>query len=86
VEFSITEELAVSMPVKGTITGADLYEVQKMPQKLSALMADGAPSMVGRNSGVSSLIVHDVKDKMNRDLIVCNCLITKKICVLNPSD
>jgi hypothetical protein len=52
------------MPPKGTTTGADLYEYEEVKkvvknlyipiQKLAALVTDGAPSMVGRNSGVSS--------------------------------
>jgi hypothetical protein len=33
-------------------------------------VADGAPSMVGRNSGVSSLIASDVKNKTNRSFII----------------
>jgi hypothetical protein len=60
-EFSITE-LYILIPKKGTTRGADSYEDCEYPStQLAGLVADGAPSMVGRNSGVSSLIANDVK-------------------------
>jgi hypothetical protein len=72
-EFNITEELAAFMRMKGTTTGADLCEYAKkvlqslhIPiQKLSGLVMDGAPSMTGRNSGISSLITNDMKNTMD---------------------
>jgi hypothetical protein len=44
-------------------------------QKLAGLEPDGAPSMVVRNHGVSSLVTNDVKNKRICDLIVYRCLI-----------
>jgi hypothetical protein len=84
-EFSITEELAALMSMKGTTAGADMYEVEKalhnlniQMQKLIGLMTHTAPSMVGRNSGVSSFITNDVKSTTNRDLIIRRCLIHQR--------
>jgi hypothetical protein len=56
--------------MKGTTTGADLYkedtkELQSLDipvQRPAGLETDGAPRMVARNSGVSSLTKNDVKN------------------------
>jgi hypothetical protein len=44
-------------------------------QKLFGVVTDGALSMVGKNSGLSSLITKDVKNATGRDLFVYHCLI-----------
>jgi hypothetical protein len=44
-------------------------------QKLVGVVTDGAPSMAGKNSGLSSLIAKDVKNTACRDLFVYHCLI-----------
>jgi len=40
--------------------------------------------MVGRNSGVSSPITNDVRNKTNRDFITCNCLANQENLRVNP--
>jgi hypothetical protein len=68
-EFYVTEELATLIPMEGTTTRTNLCEEMKKAlyssdisiQKLTAVMTGGEPSMVGRNSGVSSVITNDVK-------------------------
>jgi hypothetical protein len=44
-------------------------------QKLVGVLTDGAPSMSGNNSGLSSLITKDVKNTTSSDLFVYHCLI-----------
>jgi len=80
--FNITEELAALILMKRTTTGGDLYEeIRKVLhsldipiKKLDGLVTDGAPSIVGRSSGVSSLITNNVRYTTNRDMIICHCL------------
>jgi hypothetical protein len=71
------------MAVKGTTTSEDLHdEIKKVLQKLNipihklvVVLTDGAPSMAGKNSGLSSLITKGVKNTRGRDLFVYYCLI-----------
>jgi hypothetical protein len=63
--------------MKSTTTGA---KSGYLNTEIVALVRDGAPSIVGSNSGVSSLITNDVKNITNRELII-----NKKICAQNPS-
>jgi hypothetical protein len=71
------------MAMKGTTTSDDLHdEIKKVLlklnttiQKLVGVVTDGTPSMAGKNSGLSSLITKDVKNKTGRDLFVYHCLI-----------
>jgi hypothetical protein len=43
--------------------------------KLVGVVTDGAPSMAEKNSGLSSLIMKDMKNTTCRDLFVHHCLI-----------
>jgi hypothetical protein len=43
-------------------------------QKLVGVVTDGAPSMAGKNSGMSLLITKDVKNTTGRDLFLYHCL------------
>jgi hypothetical protein len=82
-EVNETEELAGLMAMKGTTTSEDLNDkikkvLQKLNiriQKLVGVVTDGAPSMAGKNSGLSSLITKDVKNTTGRDLFVYHCLL-----------
>jgi hypothetical protein len=47
-------------------------------QKLFGVVTDGAPSMAGKNSGLSSLITKDVKNATDRDWFLYHCLIHQK--------
>jgi hypothetical protein len=59
--------------MKRTTTSEDLHdEIKKVLQKLNmpiqklvGAVTDGAPSMVGKNIGLSSLITKDVKNTTN---------------------
>jgi hypothetical protein len=59
--------------MKRTTTSEDLHdeikkELQKLNipvQKLFGVVTDGAPSMAGKNSGLSSLVIKDVKNTTN---------------------
>jgi hypothetical protein len=79
--FNKTKTLTVLIPAKETTTGADLYEeVAGKSGYLSTetcwtSVTDVAPSMVRRNSGVSSLVTNDVENRGHCDLIICLYLI-----------
>jgi hypothetical protein len=61
------------MAIERTTTSEDLHdEIKKVLQKLNTpiqklfgVVTDGAPSMAGKNSGLSSLITKDVKNTTN---------------------
>jgi hypothetical protein len=78
------------MPVKVTTTGADLYKESKKvlqgldipTQKVAELVRDGARSIVGGNSDVSSPIFNDVKNITNRYVKTHHCFIhNENLCV-----
>jgi hypothetical protein len=46
--------------------------------KLFGFVTDGAPSMAGNNSGLSSLITKDVENTTGCNLFVCHCLIRQE--------
>jgi hypothetical protein len=72
-DFNITEELAVLIKKTGTTAGANLYEVKKMLQSLDITIQKLASQLlVGRNSGVFSLITIDMKNTVDRDFIICH--------------
>jgi hypothetical protein len=51
----------------------------------NGIVTDGAPSMAGRNSGVSSLICDNVKNTTDRDMVMCYCLILQEcLCLISP--
>lgn len=82
-EFNITEELASMVAMMGTTRSADLYEELKKVlerlglsmERLSGIITDGAPSMVGKNSGLTTLISQEAKALTSHDLIACHCLL-----------
>jgi hypothetical protein len=50
-------------------------------QKLARLVTDGASSMIGRKSGVSWVIIKDVKNKIHFDLVLRRCLKHEELCL-----
>jgi galactitol-specific phosphotransferase system IIB component len=82
-EFNVTEELACLMAMKGTTTSEDLNDkIKKVLQKLNVrilklvgVVTDGAPSITGKNTGLSSLITKDMKNITGRYLFVYHCLV-----------
>ncbi|XP_055600711.1 general transcription factor II-I repeat domain-containing protein 2-like [Uranotaenia lowii] len=62
--FQITEEMAALVPMEGTTTAKDLMEAVVTCMKdlglssanMSGTTSDGAPSMVGKNTGVVALL------------------------------
>jgi hypothetical protein len=72
INFNITEELASLCSMKGSITGAELYEqvmrvVEKInlkSNKLQGITTDAAPAMVGEKNGLTALITGEM-DKAN---------------------
>jgi hypothetical protein len=71
------------MAMKGTTTSKDLHDkikkvLQKLNipiQKVAGVVTDGAPSIAGKNSGLSSLVTKDVKNTTGHDLFLNHCLI-----------
>ena len=78
--FVITEEMAALFPMKGTTKGRDIYECLMTVLRrynleltnLSAVVTDGAPSMVGKNEGLVGLIK---KQKNDLPLMHYHCII-----------
>lgn len=62
--FSVTEEMAALVPMKGSTRGCDLYEAFNTVlnrynlklTNLAGISTDGAPAMVGKNEGLIALI------------------------------
>jgi hypothetical protein len=67
INFNITEELAALCSMKGSITGAELYEqvmrgIEKFNpnlNKLQGVTTDAAPAMVGEKNGLTALITEE---------------------------
>lgn len=81
--FQITEEMAALVPMKGTTTGKDLMEAVVTCMKdlglsfanMSGLTSDGAPSMVGKNTGVVALLRKEKQLQGYGDIIPAHCII-----------
>lgn len=65
-DFSTHEELLDMWPLHGTTKGTDIYEVLKKStdkigglEKCSAIVTNGAPSMIGENTGLVGLLRKD---------------------------
>jgi hypothetical protein len=66
--FNITEEFAALCSMKGSITGAELYEqVMRVIEtfnlnlnKLQGITTDAAPAMVGEKNGLTALIAKEI--------------------------
>jgi hypothetical protein len=82
----IAEELTTPMSKKETTRSADLrYEVKKVLRSLYIPVTDGVPSVVGRNSGVSPLIIKDGENKRDRGLITFHYLVHEEnLCAKSP--
>jgi hypothetical protein len=66
---AVVQEIDALKPVKGVKTGTHLYNVKMVllnldipVMKQPEFIMDGVSDMVGRNSGLSSLIANDVKN------------------------
>ena len=68
-DFNVTEELLELVPMKGTTTGADILEAVEEAissfglnwENLTAPTTDGAPAMVGVNTGFVGLLRKKLK-------------------------
>ena len=82
--FHILEEFVELIPMKNTTTGADILKalLQCLAAKninfsrLVSITTDGAPSMVGKNKGVVSLLQKLMNDnEINNNIVKLHCLI-----------
>ncbi|KAG8234409.1 hypothetical protein J437_LFUL012794 [Ladona fulva] len=86
-EFNITEELASLVPLKDTTRSVDLYEAVKATlarfsltiDKMSGIVTDGAPAMVGKKEGLTKLIEDNAEKMDNLRFMKYHCI--KRICV-----
>ncbi|XP_025203824.1 general transcription factor II-I repeat domain-containing protein 2B-like [Melanaphis sacchari] len=82
-DFNITEELASLESISGTTTGADIFEKVNSCltnlgltwEKLCSITTDGAPNMVGRNTGLIGRITEFTTSKMFETPIFLHCII-----------
>jgi hypothetical protein len=82
INFNITEELAVLCSMKGSITGAELYEqvmrvIEKFNlnlNKLQGITTDAAPTMVGKKNGLTALITEEMgkRTRQASHLVMCH--------------
>ncbi|XP_043915898.1 general transcription factor II-I repeat domain-containing protein 2B-like [Protopterus annectens] len=80
--FSITEELACLFPLKDA-TKSDLYKAVKQTLarfsftigNLSGIVTDGAPTMVGKKEGLTTLMEEDAKQISNVRFMKYHCII-----------
>jgi hypothetical protein len=71
INFSTTEEFAALCSMKGSITGAELYEqVVRVIEtfnlnlnKLQEITTDAAPAMVGTKNGLTALIAEEMEKR-----------------------
>lgn len=88
--FQVTEEMLNVISLKGTTTGEDIFQAVKtclgennlMPELLSGICTDGAPSMIGKGKGAIKLIIDDIETNHGNDncfkrddVIIIHCLI-----------
>ena len=93
--FHILEEFMELIPMKNTITGADILKalLQCLAAKnldfsrLVSITTDGAPSMVGKNKGVVSLLQkHMENNEINNNIVKLQCLIYQEaLCAMVAS-
>lgn len=82
-DFSIVEELASVVALKGTTRGTDLYSSLTQTLRkceldfsnISAITTDGAKSMTGEKIGVTTLLKSDVKASGNNTMMTFHCII-----------
>lgn len=83
-DFNVTEEFLNMKSMEGKTTGKDILQevltsIKDNNMKLSSLAGittDGAPSMVGRNNGVVSLLKKEmIAHGLSPDIFVFHCLI-----------
>lgn len=82
-DYNITEELASLESISGTTTGADIFEKVNSCitnlgltwEKLCSITTDGAPNMVGRNTGLIGRIAELTTSKMVETPIFLHCII-----------
>jgi len=82
-DYNITEELASLESISGTTKGADIFEkvnycIENFGltwEKLCSITIDGAPNMVGRNTGLVGRIAELTTSKMIETLIFLHCII-----------
>ena len=82
--FHVLEELVELIPLNNTTTGADILKalLQCLAAKnlnlsrLVSITTDGAPSMVGKNKGVVSLLQKQMENnEINNNIVKLQCLI-----------
>lgn len=81
--FSIVEELAGVVGLKGTTRGSDVYSTLKEVlskceltlNNISAITTDGAPSMTGHKAGVVALLKSDAEECGNPKMMAFHCII-----------
>jgi hypothetical protein len=86
INFNITEELAALCSMKGSITGAELYEqVVRVIEtfnlnlnKLQGVTTDAAPAMVGEKNGLTALIAEEM-EKRTRQAYIWYCVVASYI-------
>ncbi|KAL4104099.1 hypothetical protein QTP88_019412 [Uroleucon formosanum] len=81
-DYNITEELASLESISGTTKGADIFEkvncIENLGltwEKLCSITTDGAPNMVGRNTGLVGKIAELTTSKMIGTPIFLHCII-----------
>ncbi|CAI6372756.1 unnamed protein product [Macrosiphum euphorbiae] len=82
-DYNITEELASLESISGTTKGADIFEkvnccIENLGltwEKLCSITTDGAPNMVGRNTGLVGRIAELTTSKMIETPIFLHCII-----------
>jgi hypothetical protein len=85
INFNITEELAALCSMKGSITGAELYDqVMRFNDKfnlnlrnLQGITTDAAPAMAGEKNGLTALITEETEKRTRQasHLVLCHCII-----------
>ncbi|KAE9527235.1 hypothetical protein AGLY_012933 [Aphis glycines] len=85
-DYNITEELASLESISGTTKGSDIFEkvnccIENLGltwEKLCSITTDGAPNMVGRNTGLVGRIAELTTSKMIVTPIFLHCIIHQK--------
>ncbi|KAL4103282.1 hypothetical protein QTP88_018793 [Uroleucon formosanum] len=87
-DYNITEELASLESISGTTKGADIFEkvnccIENLGltwKKLCSITTDGAPNMVGRNTGLVGRIAELTTSKMIETPIFLRCIHQQSLC------
>jgi hypothetical protein len=85
INFNIRKELAALCSMKGSTTGAELYEqITRVIEtfnlnlnKLQGITTDAAPAMVGEKNGLTALITEETEKRTGQalHLVLCHCII-----------